>query len=123
MSGIMKKNKLILNYCPNFYKIINFDLSDDDNITFKLLEIYKSYIFNIDIDNKEDVETAQKLDCVIEKYLDDYFFRKDMKNRLLNIKVRANSSNFIKSIVDGIIEAFDSYEMGYTRNIYFARWI
>jgi hypothetical protein len=119
----MKKNKLILNYCPNFYKIINFDLSDDDNITFKLLEIYKSYIFNIDIDNKEDVETAQKLDCVIEKYLDDYFFRKDMKNRLLNIKVRANSSNFIKSIVDGIIEAFDSYEMGYTRNIYFARWI
>mgnify|MGYP003308419335 CR=1 FL=1 len=40
----MKKNKIILKHCPNFYKIINFEFADDDRITSKLIEIYKDYI-------------------------------------------------------------------------------
>ena len=119
----MKKNKVILKHCPNFYKIINFELTDDDNISLKLIEIYKNYIFNIDINNEEELTMASKIDYVINKYIEDYFFRKDMKNRLLNIKVRKDSNNFIKTIVEGIIDAFENYETGYTRNIYFARWI
>ena len=50
----MNKNKYILNYCPNFYKIINFDYYKDDIITDKIINIYRSYIFSIDINNKED---------------------------------------------------------------------
>lgn len=119
----MKKNKLILKHCPNFYKIINFDFAEDDGITLKLIEVYKDYIFNIDINNNEDIESIEKFDFVLNKYLEDYFFRKDMKGRLLNIKIKKNSKDFVKEIVNGIILAFDSYEMGYTRNIYFARWI
>ena len=119
----MKKNKVILKHCPYFYKIINFELVDGDRITANLIEIYKSYIFNININDNEEIERVEKLDFVLNKYLEDYFFRKDMKNRLLDIRVKKGSSNIIKTIVDNIIIAFESYEMGYTRNIYFARWI
>ena len=119
----MKKNKVILKHCPNFYKIINFEFSEDDNITSKLISIYKEYIFNIDIDDSEDVDRVEKLDFVLNKYIEDYFFRKDMKSRLLDVRIRKESTNFMKSLVEAIISAFDSYEMGYTRNIYFARWI
>ena len=118
----MKKNKIILKHCPNFYKIINFDYLEDDNITLKLIKIYKNYIFNIDINDSEDIERIEKLDYVLNKYLEDYYFRKEMNSKLLSFKVN-KESNIMKTIVQGIIDAFESYEMGYTRNIYFARWI
>ena len=118
----MRKNKLILKHCPYFYKIINFEYMEDDNISSKLIEVYKNYIFNIDIDNEDNLRRVEKIDFVLNKYIDDYFFRKDMKNRLLNVKVNKDN-NFLKNIVEGVISAFDSYEMDYTRNIYFARWI
>ena len=118
----MNKNKLILKHCPNFYKIINFDYNIEDKLTIKLIDIYKSYIFNNDFNNEEDLIKIEKFDSVINKYLNDYHFRKDMADKLLNIKVKSNSNSLINTIVDKIIELFDNYEMGYTRNIYFARW-
>ena len=119
----MKKNKLILKHCPYFYKIINFEYDEGDNISSKLVDIYKNFIFNIDIDNEEDLKRVEKIDFVLNKYIEDYFFRKDMKSRLLDVRVSKNAPNFIKNLIDSIISAFDSYEMDYTRNIYFARWI
>ena len=119
----MKKNKAILKHCPNFYKIINFEFSEDDSITLKLIEVYKNYVFNIDINNTDDVKSVEKFDFVVNKYLEDYFFRKDMQSRLLNIRIKKSASNVLEQLVESIIDAFDSYETGYTRNIYFARWI
>lgn len=119
----MKKNKVILKHCPYFYKIINFEYLEDDNITSKLIDIYKNFIFNVDVTNEEDLKRVEKIDFVLNKYIEDYFFRKDMKSRLLNVKINRNTDNILKNIVESIINAFDSYEMDYTRNIYFARWI
>lgn len=118
----MKKNKMVLKHCPNFYKIINFEFLEDDNISAKLIDIYENFIFDIDIESTSDLKMVEKLDFVINKYIDDYSFRKEMQRSLLNIRVK-QSDNIIKMIVDGIINAYDSYENGYTRNIYFARWI
>jgi hypothetical protein len=119
---IMKKNKVILSHCPNFYKIINFEYLEDDKISQKLIEIYKSFIFNIDIDNEEELKNIEKIDFVLNKYIDDYYFRKEMQRSIMALRIR-KSDNFLKSVIDGILNAFDSYEIGYTRNIYFARWI
>ena len=93
----MRKNKIILKHCPYFYKIINFEYTEDDNITSKLISIYKNYIFNIDIEKEEDLKTVEKLDFVLNKYIDDYYFRKDMKNRLLNIRVSKDPNNLINT--------------------------
>lgn len=118
----MKKNKVVLKHCPNFYKIINFEYYDDDFISRKLIQIYKDFIFNIDSNNPRDIQMVEQIDLVINKYIEDYYFRKEMQNRMVNIKVK-QSSNVIRDIVEGIINCFNSYEIGYTRNIYFARWI
>ena len=115
----MKKNKQILKYCPNFYKIINFECLEDDYITYKLISIYEDYIFNCDENNKEVLE---KLDYAVNKYIDDYFFRKEMRFGLKEIRVKKND-DVKKVIVDNIIRLSENYDMGFTRNIYFARWI
>ena len=38
----MKRNKLILDYCPNYYKIKNYDFDETDYITLNLLEYMKN---------------------------------------------------------------------------------
>mgnify|MGYP004644110177 CR=1 FL=1 len=114
----MKKNKNILKYCPNFYKIINFEIIEGDYITNKLIQIYQDYIFN----EENDLEDVTKLDFALNKYLEDYYFRKEMRRGLMEIRVKKDH-DIIKSIVSSIINLSENYEMGYTRNIYFARWI
>ena len=118
----MKKNKTILKYCPNFYKIKDFDIEEDDYITLKLITIYEDYIFNIDVKDNESLTKIKKLDKILAKYVDDYTFRKEIKNGVLNIRVK-RGSDVIETIINNLLSLFEKYEEGYTRNIYFARWI
>ena len=118
----MKKNKIILKYCPNYHKIENFDFEEDDYISLKLINIYEDYIFNIDEKDEENIKKINILDKILAKYVDDYTFRKEIKNGVLNIRVK-RGNNVIEAIVNSLIMLFENYEEGYTRNIYFARWI
>ena len=118
----MNKNKLILQHCKNFYKIKEFEYDEDDYITEKLINTYEDYIFNIDENNEEALRRIEILDSVIFKYIDDYNFRKEIKKRIYDIKI-SRKDNVLDSIVNALIGLFENYEEGYTRNIYFARWI
>ena len=46
-----------------------------------------------------------------------------MKLGLVNIKIKQNTDNVLKVIIENIIKIFERYEEGFTRNIYFSRWI
>lgn len=118
----MKKNKEILKHCPNFFKIKNYEFDENDYITLKIIGIYEEYIFNIDLTNEEEVKKIEEIDYIISKYVEDYNFRKEIQNNLLNLKIK-RGSNIVEIIIDSLIRIFNSYEDGYTRNIYFARWI
>lgn len=118
----MNQNKEIIKKCNNFYKIMNFNYYEDDYISQKLISIYQDYLFSIDPKNKKDMDNAIELDKIISRYIDDYTFRKEMKNGFINIKVKQDE-NIINSIISSIINIFNKYEEGYTRNIYFSRWI
>ena len=118
----MNKNKLILKHCPNFYKINNFEFDEEDYISLKIVNIYSDYIFNIDESNEQEIKKIEELDTILSKYIDDYVFRKEIKKGLLTIKVK-RGANIIETIVDALLSLFEKYEEGYTRNIYFARWV
>jgi len=118
----MNKNKQVLKHCPNFYKIMNFEYYDDDKLSEKLIDIYHEYVFKIDINNKKDIAKLEQLDLILNKYIDDYFFRKELKFEMKRIKVRKDE-DILSAIVNWIIKVFDNYEEGYTRNIYFSRWL
>lgn len=118
----MKKNKQILKHCPNFYKIINFEYLSDDKLSEKLLDVYHTYVFKVDITNKQEVAKLEQLDSILSKYIDDYFFRKELKTEMKKIQVRKDE-DVLTAIVNWIIKVFDNYEVGFTRNIYFSRWI
>lgn len=117
------KNKQIIMLCPNFYKIIDFCPYEDDIVSKKLIKLYQEYIFRIDINSKEEVESVIRLDYVISKYIDDYLFRKEMQKRILEIRVKKDTKDILKDIINSIIKIFDNYEEYTTRVIYISRWI
>ena len=99
-------NKKVLEHCPNFYNINNFTFFDDDYISGRLIEIYRKFIFEADVN----------------KYIEDYMFRKQLQKDVLNIRIKSGE-DLVRKMVEAINGFYDSYEAGYTRNIYFARWI
>lgn len=115
-------NKDILVHCPNFYKINGFECSEKDYITKKIIGVYKEYIFSISLSDFASVKKIEDLDCALSKYIDDYYFRKEMKVSLKDLKVRRDD-NIIQVIVDFILRVFERYEDDFTRNIYISRWI
>ena len=118
----MNKNKQILKHCPNFYKIMNFEYYDDDKLSEKLIGVYHDYVFSISLSNKKDIVKLEQVDFIINKYIDDYFFRKELVAEMNKIRIR-KGENILNAIIDWIIRVFDNFEIGYTRNIYFSRWI
>ncbi|MBR1416831.1 MAG: hypothetical protein IJ572_03340 [Bacilli bacterium] len=118
----MDKNKLIIEHCPNFYKIVNFDFFEDDNFTACLIKIYREYIFSVNILDNNELNRVVQIDKILAKYIDDYVFRKTMKYELSQIKFE-NRENILQKLVNSILGIFDKYEEGKTRNIYIARWI
>ncbi len=118
----MKKNKQILKHCPHFYKIINFEYFEEDELSKKLLDVYEEYVFQVELENKNAVMKLEQLDIILNKYIDDDFFRKEVKAEMRRIKIK-KGEDILNAIVNWIIHVFDNYEVGYTRNIYFSRWI
>ena len=119
----MYTNKQIIGLCPNFYKIIEFIPYEDDIISKKLIKLYQEYIFRIDINNPEDVESVINLDKVVSKYIDDYLFRKEMQNQIVQIRIKKDAKDILKEILHSIIKIFVNYEEYTTRDIYISKWI
>ena len=118
----MDNSKQIINHCPNFYKIVNFDYFEDDNFTSCLIKIYREYIFSVNPLDDESIKKVKQIDMVLAKYIDDYIFRKTMKYELSQIKI-TDKSDLLQKLINSILGIFDKYEEGKTRNIYIARWI
>ena len=57
------------------------------------------------------------------RYIDDYQFRKTLKQELLRVKVKSSCKDIIKTIVENIIEIFKRVEFEQTRRIYISKWI
>ncbi|MBQ8902008.1 MAG: hypothetical protein IJY87_02950 [Bacilli bacterium] len=118
----MNDSKEILKYCPNYYNIVNFDFQENDLISEKLVNIYKSYIFSINVQNDEELERVQELDRVLSNYIADYLFRSTLQKEIVTVRVKKDN-NIIRNLVDIIIKIFSNYEEYTTRKLYISKWI
>lgn len=119
----MSDNKQILKHCPNFYKIINFNPLIEDTLTEKIIHMYKEYIFNIDLNNNDDIKCIKELDEAVAKYINDFSFRRQLQEEIVKVKVKTDCTDVLKFFVDQILKIFTNYQDVTTRVIYVSRWI
>ncbi len=116
-------NKVVLKYCPDYYRIINEEFNELDYMSDKIIQVFQQYIFSIDIRNKNDIKKISSLNKAIVRYFDDREFKTILTNFLLALKVPKGTKNVVSIIADNIIEQHLKYMEGFTRNIYIPRWI
>ncbi len=114
---------MVLRYCPNFDRIMNFDYYEGDVVTERLICIYEKFIFSTNIEEEENISLIREIDHVLGRYIDDYTFRKEMQEEIFRVKVKKTCTNILKAVVEGIIRIFEKYQEDSTRNIYISRWI
>lgn len=117
------KNKEILNHCPDYYKIINNEIMENDPVTIKLIQVFQEYVFTIDINDEKQKIILKKISEALNKYFEDGEFKKELINTMSTLKIRVGMNNVLEFIVKKIIESYDKYLEYYTRNLYIPRWI
>ncbi len=123
MENRFLNNKIILKYCPDYYRIINDEFSDYDYLTDRVIEIYQSYIFSIDVNNKAELKLVGQLNKAVARYIDDREFKTMLNNFLLSLKVSKKITNIYEYIAKEVIKEYDKYMEGFTRNLYIPRWV
>ena len=116
-------NKIILKYCPNYYRIINEEFYDLDYVSDKVIQVLQTYIFSVDIKNKPELKRITELDKALVRYFDDREFKTYLTNHLIALKVSKKEPNIMRFIANSIIGAHEKYLEGFTRNLYISRWI
>ncbi len=117
------ENKIIVKYCKDYYRIINEEFSELDFMSGKLIQIYQTYIFSINARIKQQLKSAVDLNTAVARYFDDRDFKTILTNMLKTLKVSKSETNVIGYIVNAIINEYNKYMEGYTRNLYISRWI
>ena len=115
------KNKEVVKVCKNYYKIVNSE--NYDKITITIKRLYSDYIFGIDIITQREREKLALLDNIMYKFITDNRFKKEMINKLNNLKVVGGVTNIVEYVMNKLIQYFEDYKDTYTRNIYIPRWI
>ena len=116
-------NKIVLKYCNDYYRIINEEFSEQDYMSDKIIQIYQSYIFSINVKSKSERKSVTDLDKAVARYFDDREFRTLLNNFLASLKVSKKETNLMAYIANAIIKEYDKYMEGFTRNLYIPRWI
>jgi len=116
-------NKIVIKYCKDYYRIINEEFNELDYMSDKVIEIYQSFIFSINVRSKTELKKAVDLNTSVARYFDDREFRTLLNNYLKSLKVSKSEKNVISYIANSIIKQYEKYMEGFTRNLYIPRWI
>jgi len=117
------KNLEILKYCPDYYKIIEEEIMDNDTVSTKIIQIFQEYTFSIDVNNKEQVILLKKLTDAVKRYFEDNEFKKEVSNLMATLRIKVGINNVFEFISKKIVEVYDKYLEFYTRNLYIPRWV
>ena len=123
MENSFLKNKIIIRYCPDYYRIINERFSSLDYMSDKVIKVYQTYIFSVEPRNRSELKRAISLNSAIVKYFDDRDFRIILSDSLKSLKVPKGATDVINRIVNMILDSYARYMEGYTRNLYIPKWI
>ena len=123
MQNSFLNNKVVLKYCKDYYRIINEEFNELDYMSDKIIHIYQSYIFSINIKSKSEIKKATDLNTAVVRYFDDREFRTLLNNFLSSLKVSKKETDIMAYIAGAIIKEYDKYMEGFTRNLYIPRWI
>lgn len=115
--------KKILDICPHYDDIINYEFDYDDEITIDLIDWYRDLIFSCDGDDENETKIIKMIDNSMYIYINDYKYRNGLK-KIINVKdINLNSDKSIKRLIKKILDYTNRYENSMILNVTSSRWL
>ena len=77
----------VLDRCPNFDYIVNYDFEDGDELTKRLIDWYKELIFSINKNDVNQLAIITILDKSLYMYLKDHRYSRGLRKILTSDEV------------------------------------
>lgn len=115
--------KKILETCPHYDEIINFEFDYNDEMTIDLIDWYKDLIFSCDGDDENETQIIRMIDNSMYMYVSDHKYRKGL-SKIINVKdIDLNSEKSIRRLIKKILDYTNKYENIEILNVSSSRWI
>lgn len=115
--------KKILETCPHYDEIINFEFDYNDEITIDLIDWYKDLIFSCDGNDENETKIIKMIDNSMYMYVNDYKYRKGLSKQINPKDIDLNSEKKIRKLIKKILDYTNKYENIEILNVTSSRWI
>ena len=113
----------ILDTCPHYDEIVNYDFDYNDEMTIDLIDWYKDLIFSCDGNDDNERKILSLIDNSMYIYINDYKFRKGL-SKVISVKdIDLNSDRKIRKLIKEILDYTNKYENNELLNISSSRWL
>lgn len=113
----------ILENCPNFDKIVNYEYPYGDVLSKKLIDWYRELIFSANGNNESQLMVINALDKSLYLYVKDNKYKRGIRKIISADELSFENKKVIKEVIKRIIEFTNNYEKKELRDFSIARWL
>lgn len=115
--------KKILENCPHFDIIINYEYPYGDVLSQKLIDWYRELIFSAKGNNENQLLLIKALDKSLYLYVRDNKYKRGLRKVITADELTFEDKNIIKDVIKKLLEFTNSYEKREVREVSVAKWL
>lgn len=115
--------KKILENCPNFDIIVNYEYPFGDVMSQKLIDWYRELIFSANGNNENQLLLIKALDKSLYLYVKDNKYKRELRKIITIEELTFEDKNIIKDVIKKLLEFTNNYEKKEVREVRIAKWL
>lgn len=115
--------KRILENCPHYDMIINYEYPYGDILSKKLIDWYRELIFSANGNNENQLMLIKSLDKSLYLYVKDNKYKRGLRKIISVDELTFDDKNIIKAVIKKLIEFTSNYEKKEVREVNIAKWL
>ena len=115
--------KKILDNCPHYDMIVNYEYPYGDVLSKKLIDWYRELIFSANGNNENQLILIKALDKSLYLYVKDNKYKRGIRKMIGVDDLSFNNKVKIKDSIKKLIEYTSNYEKKEVREVSIAKWL
>lgn len=113
----------ILQSCPHFDKIVNYEYPYGDVLSKKIIDWYRELIFSANGNDEKQLMLINALDRSLYLYIRDNKYKRGIRKIITDKELTFEDKNLIKDVIKKLIEFTSSYEKKEVLEFSTTRWL
>lgn len=115
--------KKILENCPHYDMIVNYEYPYGDVLSKKLIDWYRELIFSANGNDENQLLLIKALDKSLYLYVKDNKYKRDIRKIIDISELGFSDKSIIKETIKKLIEFTNNYEKKEIRELSISRWL